>query len=87
MKKKNPKIKKEYYKALRSCIHFHGIQIKSKKQFQKFAKHLNAIEEIIGINEVTISFENIFICPWIHIEDIEPNTHMEELLINMFGNI
>jgi len=80
-----PEIKKERMKVLRSCIHFHGIQIKSDKIFRDFAFHLDEIESIVGIHNVVISLEDIFVCPDIGIDndDFVINTPMERLLVGL----
>lgn len=42
-----------------------GLQIKSLKKARKLCKALSVIEEECGIKEVTITFKNVFVCPWI----------------------
>jgi len=86
---KRPKVIKEYVEVLRSCLHFHGIQIKSDEAFRRFAKAVAEIEEICGIHEVTISLEDSFICPWIGIDEdwFTPVTHMEKLLVDLIRRL
>lgn len=83
MSKNRPKIKKEYMKVLRPCIHMHGIQIKSIDAFQELSHALQLIEQTAGIHEVTISFEDIFICPDIEWGNVEVHTPMEKLVLNL----
>ena len=56
-----------------------GLQIKSLKKAKKLAKALNIIEEECGIKQVKITLKNMFICPWIDIEELH-DTDMEILL-------
>lgn len=89
--KKRPVIKKEYMEILRPCLHFHGIQFKSLEAFKSFAHHLDAIEETVGIHSVTISMEDIFVCPDINwtllTDDIVPMSPMEKLLYGLISEL
>lgn len=60
-------------------ITFKGIQIKSLKKAQIFCKALNTIEEECGIEEVEITLDSIFFCPWIDIDKLN-KTPMERLI-------
>jgi hypothetical protein len=85
--RKRPVIIKEYMEVLRPCLHFHGIQFKSLKAFKSFARHLGAIEETVGIHSVTISMEDIFVCPDIDwkclFNEKDSATPMEQLLYGL----
>lgn len=87
MSKKRPEIKKEYMEVLRPCLHFHGIQIKSDVVFARFAACVSEIEQLVGIHSVTISMEDIFVCPDIDFEAMKDGlaklSPMETLLIDL----
>jgi hypothetical protein len=87
MSRKRPEIGKEYMEILRPCLHFHGIQIKSEDTFRRFAMHLENIEVLVGIHSVTISLEDIFVCPEINFSGIEAPTAMEKLLIGLIESL
>ena len=89
--RKRPVIIKEYVEILRPCLHFHGIQFKSLEAFRKFAHHLDEIEETVGIHSVTISFEDIFVCPdinWTFLtDDVVAMSPMEKLLFGLLEEL
>lgn len=87
MSRKRPEIEKEYMEILRPCLHFHGIQIKSIEAFGRFAAHVDAIEETVGIRACTISLEEIFVCPDIVWPDIKEMTPMEKLLFKLIAQL
>lgn len=90
MSKKRPEIEKEYMTVLRPCLHFHGIQIKSEECFRKFAAAVSEIEQLVGIHEVTISMEDIFVCPDIEFEAMETDPYIsptETLLIRLIKKL
>ena len=59
-----------------------NLQIKSEDKLRKLAKAIEVIEEECGIHEVEIELENIFICPWIDLKNIN-DSGMEKLLSNI----
>ncbi len=63
----------------RGKIILESLQIKSFDKARKLAQALTVIEEECGIHEVKIELEDIFICPWIDIDQLN-GTPMEELL-------
>lgn len=63
----------------RSKIIIEALQIKSLDKARKLAQALNVIEEECGIHEVKIELKDIFMCPWIDIDQLN-NTPMEKLL-------
>jgi len=67
----------------RGKIILRNIQVKSLEKAQKLAKALEVIEEECGIFEVEIEIDNIFICPWINLSELQ-NTGMEKLLAELF---
>lgn len=91
METRKPEINIEHMEIVRPCLHFHGIQIKSLDVFRKFAHHLDAIEELVGIHSCTISLEDVFICPdinWTFItDDIVPMSPMEKLLYGLIKEL
>jgi hypothetical protein len=87
MSKKRPIIRKEYMEVLRPCLHFHGIQIKSAACFREFADAVSQIEQLVGIHEVTISMEDIFVCPDIDLDDLICPSPMETLLIGLIKRL
>jgi len=70
----------------RSEIKISNCQVKSLSQAQRLCKHLSVIEEEIGIKEVRISFDKMFICPWIDLDKLD-KTPMEELVSGIFKRI
>jgi hypothetical protein len=69
-------------KVKRPQIILEGIQVKSLAKFKALAAAVSVIEEECGIHEVTITFKDIFFCPWIDIEQCR-ETPMERLLIGL----
>ncbi len=63
----------------RSKIELSNMQIKSIEKAKRLAYALQIIEEECGIHEVEISIDNIFICPWISLGQLQ-DTDMEKLL-------
>jgi len=64
---------------MKSHIILKGLQIKNIKTAKKLAKSLQVIEEECGIKHVRISIEDIFICSWIDLEQLN-ETRMEIFL-------
>lgn len=60
-------------------ITLEALQIKSLDKARKLAQALNVIEEECGIHQVRITIKDMFICPWIDIEELD-KTPMERLL-------
>lgn len=63
----------------RTTYTFSRCQFKSLETVQRFCAALSEIEEITGIRECNIALENVFICPWIDLEELN-KTEMERLI-------
>ena len=67
-------------------IILNGLQIKSLEKAYKLSDALAVIEEECGIKEVKLTLKNMFICPWIDIEQIDRN-EMDLLLKDILTQI
>jgi hypothetical protein len=67
----------------RSKILLSNLQVKSIHKAKRLAKALEIIEEECGINEVEICIDNLFVCPWIKLSELQ-STEMEKLLAELF---
>jgi len=63
-----------------------GIQVKSLEKARLLSKAIETIEEECGIHEVTITFDRIFVCPWIDLSKLK-NTPMEKLIQNLLRKV
>jgi len=68
----------------RGRIIIEALQIKSIDKARRLAQALSIIEEECGIHEVKIEFKDIFVCPWIDMDQLN-NTPMENLLRDIFN--
>ena len=69
----------------RGKITIEALQIKSLDKARKLAQALSVIEEECGIHEVRLELKDIFVCPWIDIDQLN-NTPMEKLLRDIIKN-
>jgi len=67
----------------RGKIRIENLQVKSLEKAKRLAAAIQVIEEECGIHEVEISIDNIFVCPWIDLGDLD-TTQMERLLAGLF---
>lgn len=58
-----------------------GGQIKSAEKLRRICAAITVLEEEFGIREVTIMFQDVFICPWIDLlEFTNSKDPMEQLI-------
>lgn len=70
-----------------SKIILRNLQVKSTKKALILVKCLEMIEEECGIEEVEITVNNIFWCPWIDNDIISKSSPMGELIIGMVDKL
>lgn len=71
---------------MKSEIKLIGLQIKSIKKARLLCKALSVIEEECGIEEVRITFKDIFVCPWIDETKLN-KTETEKLVASLIKEL